>query len=59
MERFGGLEIIWFVEFCRKKDVEGRGEKGDNDIKRRKYGVHFNIYLRNICSMQNVSSLTS
>ncbi len=33
MERFGGLEIIWFVEFCRKKDVEGRGEKGDNDIK--------------------------
>lgn len=33
MERFGGLKIIWFVEICRKKDVEGRGEKGDNDIK--------------------------
>lgn len=32
MERFGGLEIIWFVEFCRKENVEGRGEKGDNDI---------------------------
>lgn len=32
MERFGGLEIILFVEFCRKKDVEGRGEKGDNEI---------------------------
>ena len=31
MERFGGLEIIWFVEFCLKKDGEGRGEKGDND----------------------------
>lgn len=31
MERFGGLKIIWFVEFCRKKDVEGRGEKVDND----------------------------
>lgn len=31
MERFGGLEIIWFVEFCRKENVEGRGEKGDND----------------------------
>lgn len=24
---------MWFVEFCRKKDIEGRGEKGDNDIK--------------------------
>lgn len=33
MERFGGVEIIWFVEFCRKKDVEGRGEKMDNNIK--------------------------
>lgn len=32
MERFGKLEIILFVEFCRKKDVEGRGEKGDNEI---------------------------
>lgn len=32
MERVGGLKIIWFVEFCRKKDVEWRGEKGDNDI---------------------------
>ena len=32
MERVGGLKIIWFVEFCRKKDVDGRGEKGDNDI---------------------------
>ena len=32
MERFWGLEIILFVEFCRKKDVEGRGEKGDNEI---------------------------
>ena len=32
MERVGGLKIIWFVEFCRKKDVEGRGEKGGNDI---------------------------
>lgn len=31
MERFGGLKIIWLVEFCRKKDVEGRGEKVDND----------------------------
>lgn len=31
MEMVGGLKIIWFVEFCRKKDVEGRGEKGDND----------------------------
>lgn len=31
MERFGGLEIIWFVEFCRIEDVEGRGKKGDND----------------------------
>ena len=32
MDRFGGLKIIWLVEFCRKKDVEWRGEKGDNDI---------------------------
>ena len=31
MERFGGLEIMWCVEFWRKKDVAGRGEKGDND----------------------------
>lgn len=31
MERVGGLKIIWFVEICRKKDIEGRGEKGDND----------------------------
>lgn len=33
MERFGGLEIIWFVEFCRKKYIEGRVKKVDNDIK--------------------------
>lgn len=32
MERFGGLEIISFVEFCRKEDVEGRGKKVDNEI---------------------------
>ena len=31
MERFGGLKIIWFVEFCRKKMLNG-GRKGDNDI---------------------------
>ncbi len=37
MERFGGLEIIWFVEFCRKEDVEGREKKGDNDKKEYKY----------------------
>lgn len=30
MERVGGLKIIWFVEFCRKKDVEGRDKKVDN-----------------------------
>lgn len=33
MERFGGLEIIWFVEFCRIEDVEERWKKVDNDIK--------------------------
>ncbi len=33
MERFGGLEIIWFVEFCRKENIEGRVKKVDNDIK--------------------------
>lgn len=31
METVGGLEIMWFVEICRKKYIEGRGEKGDND----------------------------
>lgn len=30
MERVGGLKIIWFVEFCRKKDVEWRDKKVDN-----------------------------
>lgn len=33
MERFGGLEIIWFVELCRKKYIEGKVKKVDNDIK--------------------------
>lgn len=32
MERFGGVEIKWFVEFCRIEDVEGRGKKVDNNI---------------------------
>lgn len=28
MERFGGWEIIWFVEFCRKKMLKGEEKRG-------------------------------
>ena len=27
MERVGGLKIIWFVEICRKKDIEGETKR--------------------------------